>query len=205
MSYSSQLLQDAVDAFSRLPGIGKKSALRMAMYLIREDKDEMKALFVEPIGKLLSNIKFCKNCNYLSDQEICNICLERSIKAETLCVVESIRDVMAIEETGQYKGIYHVLGGVISPLDGITADDLNIGTIAGRIKQNSIKEVILAISPTIEGETTIYYISRLLSKTEVKLSQLARGISFGGELEYADELTLGRSILTRTNYSINQL
>ncbi len=205
MSYSSQLLEEAVDAFSRLPGIGKKSALRMAMHLIKSNKSEIKSFFIQPIEKLVSDIKFCKECNYLSDQEKCNICLTRERSAETLCIVENIRDVMAIEETGQFKGLYHVLGGVISPLDGVTADQLNISNLTERILDSNINEVILAISPTIEGETTIYYLSKMLEPLQITLSQLARGISFGGELAYADEMTLGRSILTRTQYKINQL
>ncbi len=205
MSYSSRLLEEAVEAFSRLPGIGKKSALRMAMYLIREDKSEMKTLFVEPVDQLISNIKFCEKCNNISDDDVCNICQDREHKAETICVVQSIRDVMAIEDTAQYKGIYHVLGGVISPLDGVTADDLNIDTLIERAQSDQVKEVILAISPTIEGETTIFYLSKKLKEAGVKITQLARGISFGGELEYADEMTLGRSLMTRTEYKLSEI
>ena len=205
MSYSSKLLQEAVDAFSTLPGIGKKSALRMAMYLINKDQDEMINGFVRPINELIDNIKFCSDCHHLSDKEICNICYERRNKSNTICVVESIRDVMAIEDTNQYNDLYHVLGGVISPLDGISAEDININSLINRVEKYDIQEVILAISPTIEGDTTMYYISKKLSEFDVKVSLLARGISFGGELEYADELTLGRSIVTRTEYKINGL
>ncbi len=205
MSHSSKLLQEAVDAFSMLPGIGKKSALRMAMNLISKDKDEMINLFVRPVHDLIKGIRFCTECHHLSDQEVCNICTERKGKASTICVVESVRDVMAIEDTSQYNGLYHVLGGVISPLDGVSADDLNIASLVERVKDSDINEVILAISPTIEGDTTIYYISKKLSEYDVRVTLLARGISFGGELEYADELTLGRSIVTRTEYKVNQL
>ena len=205
MSYSSKLLQEAVDAFSRLPGIGKKSALRMAMHLIKLDKDEMKTLFIKPIDTLIEHIKFCQDCNNISDGDLCIICTERAHKSKSICVVESIRDVMAIEETGQFNGLYHVLGGVISPLDGISAEDLNIDKLINRVKNNGIEELILAVSPTIEGETTIYYISKSLKGHPIRLSQLARGISFGGELEYADELTLGRSIVTRTPYNLSEL
>ncbi len=205
MSHSSKLLQEAVDAFSLLPGIGKKSALRMAMHLINTDKDEMNNAFVKPISNLIEHIKFCKTCHHLADQGTCNICRERANRATAICVVESIRDVMAIEETEQYNGLYHVLGGVISPLDGISADQLNIDTLLTRARDSDISEVILAISPTIEGDTTIYYISKKLAALGIKVSLLARGISFGGELEYADELTLGRSIITRTEYKVNQL
>ena len=205
MSYSSELLQETVDALSQLPGIGKKSALRLALHLIKRQKEEVLQEFVAPIKKMVEQIQFCAVCHNLSDQEKCSICLERTQKAETICVVESIRDVMAIEDTGQYRGLYHVLGGVISPLDGVNPEDLNIESLVARLKEVSIKEIIMAISPTIEGETTIYYISKKLKDMDVKISQLARGISFGGELEYADELTLGRSIATRTTYSVSDL
>lgn len=205
MSHSSKLLQEVVDAFALLPGVGKKSALRMAMHLINRDRSEMVNTFVNPIDNLIRHIRFCKTCHHLSDQDICNICMERESRATTICVVESIRDVMAIEETGQYNGLYHVLGGVISPLDGISADQLNIESLLARTQARDINEVILAISPTIEGDTTIYYISKKLAALGIKVSLLARGISFGGELEYADELTLGRSIITRTEYKVNQL
>ena len=165
----------------------------------------MKALFIEPIGRLIENIAFCQICNNISDDTTCQICKDRTAKADTICVVQSIRDVMAIEDTNQYHGLYHVLGGVISPLDGITAEDLNIESLISRAQSPDIKEVILAISPTIEGETTIFYISKKLQDAGIKITQLARGISFGGELEYADEMTLGRSLMTRTEYRISQL
>ena len=203
MSYSSQLLQEAVDALSNLPGIGKKSALRLALFMINNDRQAILKDFLQPIQKMIEDIKFCQTCYNLSDGESCAICLQRSHRAETICVVESVRDVMAIEETGQYNGLYHVLGGVISPLDGISPEDLTIGSLVERAKSETVNEIIMAISPTIEGETTIYYLSKKLKDCEVQVSQLARGISFGGELEYADEITLGRSIATRTPYSIS--
>jgi len=205
MSYSSRLLEDAVQALSQLPGIGKKSALRLALYLINKDSNEVSQDILTPLSLLISDIQFCKICHNLSDSDQCSICLSRTNKADTVCVVESVRDVMAIEETGQYHGLYHVLGGVISPLDGVSPDDLEIDSLVTRCQEGSFTELIMAISPTIEGETTIFYISKKLSGTNVKISQLARGISFGGELEYADEFTLGRSIATRTTYSNQKL
>lgn len=205
MSYSSRLLQDSVESLSQLPGIGKKSALRIALFLIGKQKEQIQDGFLEPLQKMVAGIKFCNECHNLSDEQICTICTQRKLKSETICVVESVRDVMAIEETGQYKGLYHVLGGVISPLDGVAPEDLNIDDLILRATHPDIKEIIMAVSPTIEGETTIYYISKKLKDTDVNISLLARGISFGGELEYADEVTLGRSIATRTPYTISQL
>ena len=205
MSYSSRLLEDSVEALSNLPGIGKKSALRLALYLIKQDKETAHNDLIRPIQSMVNNIKFCSTCHNLSDQAECTICTNRTSKAEQICVVESVRDVMAIEETGQYKGLYHVLGGVISPLDGVAPEDLTVDTLIERARSSQISEVIMAVSPTIEGETTIYYLSKKLQAAEVKITLLARGISFGGELEYADELTLGRSIATRTTYSISEL
>ena len=201
MSYSSRLLEEAVDALSQLPGIGKKSALRLSLHLIGSKKEDVLQDFIGPLRKMIDEIKFCHSCFNLSYNDQCDICTERTIKSNTICVVESIRDVMAIEETNQYNGLYHVLGGVISPLDGVAPEDLKIEELVSRVKEKEIKEIIMAISPTIEGETTIYYISKKLAEHDVTISLLARGISFGGELEYADELTLGRSILSRTPYS----
>ncbi len=205
MSYSSRLLEDSVEALSNLPGIGKKSALRLALHLINQDKESAVNDLVKPIQSMIDNIKFCATCHNLSDHKQCTICTNRTHKAEQICVVESVRDVMAIEETGQYKGLYHVLGGVISPLDGIAPEDLTVDSLVQRSNTEHINEVIMAVSPTIEGETTIYYLSKKLKDAQVKITLLARGISFGGELEYADELTLGRSIATRTPYSISEL
>lgn len=205
MSFSSRLLEESVEALSSLPGIGKKSALRLALHLIRHDKESINNTLLQPIQQMVDHIKFCERCHNLSDDTVCAICKTRSNKAETICVVETIRDVMAIEETGQFKGLYHVLGGVISPLDGISPEDLNIQSLIDRAQDENIHEIIMAISPTIEGETTIYFLSKKLQQANVKISLLARGISFGGELEYADELTLGRSIATRTLYSTKEL
>ncbi len=205
MSYSSKLLQEAVAALSMLPGIGKKSALRLSLYLIAERQEDVLREFIAPIAKMISDIKFCQICHNLADGEICSICVERSHKSNTICVVESIRDVMAIEDTDQYQGLYHVLGGVISPLDGIAVEHLNIESLVKRVEGHNIQEVIMAVSPTIEGETTIYYLSKRLQPLGVRVTLLARGISFGGELEYADGLTLGRSIVTRVPYEISEL
>ena len=199
MQFSSKILEDAVMALSGLPGIGKKTALRLALHLT-SDKHQKSLKIAEALTVLHNDIKTCKHCFNLSDTEICGICQSDSRRKKIICVVESARDVMAIEETNQFSGLYHVLGGVISPLEGIGPNDLNINELIARIQTKEIDEVIMAISPTIEGETTIYYISKLLKETPVKVSVIARGISFGGELEYADELTLGRSIMARLSY-----
>ena len=201
MSYSSQILEEAVQALSQLPGIGRKSALRLALYLIHKEGPTVHASFWRPIQRLIDDINFCTLCHNLSDGPECDICASRSAKSESICVVESVRDVMAIEDTGQYSGVYHVLGGVISPLDGVAPDDLNIESLVLRCKSGQVKELIMAISPTIEGETTIFYISKLLSELPITISLLARGISFGGELEYTDGFTLGRSIAARVPYT----
>ncbi len=205
MSYSSSLLTEAVEALSKLPGIGRKSALRLVLHLIRKDKELVAQDLLNPLQNIIERIKFCKTCHHLSDEDMCNICMSRTHKAEQICVVESVRDVMAIEETGQYHGLYHVLGGVISPLDGIAPEQLFIDDLLQRATSADIKEVIMAISPTMEGETTIYYLSRKLEEAQVQITMLARGISFGGELEYADEVTLGRSIATRLPYTTSTL
>ena len=202
MQFSSKLLAEAVEAFSSLPGIVRKSALRLALYLIRQDKDTTDR-FVEAIGKMRREVRHCANCNNISDTEICALCSDTRRDRSLVCVVENIRDVMAIEDTGQFRGLYHVLGGVISPIEGIGPDQLSILPLIERASKGEIKEVILAISPTIEGETTNYYISKKLQELGVRISVIARGISFGGELEYADELTLGRSIAARTPYLRN--
>lgn len=201
MKFSSQLLSNAVDAFARLPGIGKKTALRTILHLVQSDKTLVREI-IRTLAEVSENIRECRECHNLSDQEICQICSDRSRDKNVVCVVGTVRDVMAIEETDQYRGIYHVLGGVISPIDGIGPGDLNIDSLLVRIEANGVKEVIMAINPTIEGETTIYYISKKINALGASISVLARGIAFGGELEYADELTLGKSILTRTPYTI---
>jgi recombination protein RecR len=199
MNFSSKLIEEAVNAFSSLPGIGKKSALRIVLHLMNQDK-EVSESFGDAIVKMRNNLKSCKQCHNLSDTEVCNICLDNRRDGQVICVVENIRDIMAIEDTGQFRGKYHVLGGVINPIEGIAPGDLNIESLMVRIQQNNISEIIMAISPTIEGDTTIFYVSKQLKGSPVKISTIARGVSFGGELEYADELTLGRSIIARTPY-----
>ena len=203
MKYSSELLEKAVKTYARLPGIGQKTALRLVLHLAQKDK-ELASDLVAATNELVSNLRQCEKCGNLADQPVCTICSDRSRDEQLICVVGSARDVMALEDTNHYRGMYHVLGGVISPIDGIGPEQLNIEQLIDRIQQDSVKEVIMAINPTIEGETTIFYISNRLKDLDVRISVLARGISFGGELEYADELTLGRSIITRTPYDVNR-
>ena len=197
---SSKLLEEAVNAFATLPGIGRKSALRLALHLLHEEQDAV-AQFSDAIMKMRKHIKFCKNCYNIADSDVCTICANPRRDNSILCVVEGIKDVMAIENTAQFRGLYHVLGGIISPIEGIGPNDLEIDGLIERVETGTIKELIMAISPTIEGDTTIYYISKKLKDADVKITTLARGISFGGELEYADELTLGRSIVSRRPYN----
>jgi recombination protein RecR len=196
MVFSSTLLENAVNEFAKLPGIGKKTALRLVLHLIRQDVNDV-AHFSETIAAMRNEIKFCKRCNNISDKETCNICGNRMRKQELICVVENIRDVIAIESTQQFNGVYHVLGGIISPLDGIGPDQLNIESLIQRIHEEKTEEVIFALNPNIQGDTTIYYIGRKLKGLPVKITTIARGIAFGGELEYADELTLAKSISNR--------
>jgi recombination protein RecR len=199
MQFSSKILEEAVLALSGLPGVGKKTALRLALHLT-QDKHEKSLKIAKALTRLHDEIKTCKTCYNLSDTDVCGICQNTSRRNKIICVVESARDVMAIEETQQFSGLYHVLGGIISPLEGVGPNDLSIDALVERIRANEVEEVIMAISPTIEGETTIYYITKLLKELPVRVSVIARGISFGGELEYADELTLGRSIMARLPY-----
>jgi recombination protein RecR len=201
-TYPSQLLEKAVGEFAKLPGVGRKTAMRLVLYLLRQDHT-MVENFGNAILKLKREVKYCKVCHNISDTETCNICTNPKRDASTLCVVENIRDVMAVEATQQYKGLYHVLGGVISPMDGIGPSDLQIESLVNRVKEGRIQEVILALSTTMEGDTTGFYICRKLESYDVKLSFIARGISVGDELEYADEITLGRSIVNRTPYIKN--
>ena len=198
MRFSSKLIENAVDAFSSLPSIGKKTALRLVLHLMNEE-ESFTVNFTEKISELRSKIRKCKKCFNLTDHDICEICTDRSRKQNLVCVVESFRDVLAIEETDQFKGVYHIIGGVISPIEGISPSDLKIDDLLKRIDEDDIDEIIMAISPTIDGETTMYYISKKL-EGKVRISTLARGVSFGGELEYADGLTLGRSIISRIPY-----
>lgn len=199
MNLSSKLLEDTVNVFSTLPGIGKKSALRLALHMLHQEEHSVNE-FAATLTKMRKHIKFCRDCFNISDAELCTICTNPRRDRNLVCVVEGIKDVMAIENTGQFSGLYHVLGGVISPIEGIGPNDLEIDTLMRRVDRGEIREIIMAISPTIEGDTTIYYISKKLKDSPVKISTLARGISFGGELEYADELTLGRSIASRLPY-----
>ena len=196
MIFSSSLLENAVNEFAKLPGIGKKTALRLVLHLIKQDEAEV-SLFSETIARMRNEIKFCNRCHNISDKPLCNICSNHLRKQDMLCVVENIRDVIAIESTQQFNGIYHVLGGIISPLDGIGPEQLTIDTLVDRIAKEDIQEIIFALSPTIQGDTTIYYISKKLKQLPVKITTIARGISFGGELEYADEMTLAKSISNR--------
>lgn len=203
MKYSSLLLEEAVQSFSKLPGIGRKTALRTLLHLLQRDKQTGREI-IDKLSALFDGICECRLCHNISDQEICQICADRSRDKGLVCVVESIRDVMAIEDTGTFRGVYHVLGGVISPIDGIGPDQLNIESLLERVREEETRELIFALSPTIEGETTIFYLSRQMKEKQVKMSILARGISFGGELEYADELTLGRSIAARLPYTLEE-
>ncbi|MFN4314781.1 MAG: recombination mediator RecR [Chitinophagaceae bacterium] len=193
---SSVLLENAVAEFARLPGIGKKTALRLVLHLLKQDVQEVQH-FAEVIAKMRAEIKFCSRCFNVSDAEICSICSNRMRKQDQICVVESIRDVIAIENTQQFNGTYHVLGGVISPLDGIGPDQLTIEALLHRIEQEQTTELIFALNPTIQGDTTIYYIQKRLAGTAIRITTIARGVAFGGELEYADEMTLGRSLQNR--------
>ena len=195
--YPSQLLERAVQEFSKLPGIGRKTALRLVLHLLRQEADEV-AQFANAVGRLKQEVKYCHLCHNVSDSDTCPICSDPRRDNTTICVVENIQDVMAIENTQQFNGLYHVLGGVISPMDGIGPSDLEIDSLVQRVSEGGVKEVILALSSTMEGDTTNFYIFRKLAPyTDVKLSIIARGISVGDELEYTDEVTLGRSILNR--------
>jgi recombination protein RecR len=196
MQFSSQLLENAVNEFAKLPGIGKKTALRLVLHLIKQPKEES-TQFAQAITHLRNQIKFCNRCHNISDKELCGICSNTMRKTETLCVVENIRDVIAIESTQQFNGLYHVLGGIISPLDGVGPDQLTIDSLISRIKTEDITEIIFALNPNIQGDTTIYYITKKLNNAAVKITTISRGIAFGGELEYADEMTLAKSISNR--------
>lgn len=196
MIFSSTLLENAVAEFSKLPGIGKKTALRLVLHLLKQEPSAV-SHFSETIATMRNNIRFCSRCNNVSDTDLCNICSNPVRRQSIICVVESIRDVMAIEATQQYNGVYHILGGVISPLDGIGPDQLNIEKLVERIKTGEAEEIIFALNPNIQGDTTIFYIQKKLGEQPVKITTIARGIAFGGELEYADEFTLARSLQNR--------
>lgn len=200
MKFSSRTLENAVDALASLPSVGRKTALRLALHLIKDSTAKASKIAVA-LQDLETKINYCQICFNISDETTCEICKEPHRDRSIICVVESVRDVMAIEETTQYSGMYHVLGGVISPMDGVGPGDLHIDALRARVQQTLPTEIIMAISPTIEGDTTIYYLSKMLEDTSVEISTIARGVSFGGELEYADELTLGRSIVSRVPYN----
>lgn len=191
-----------MDAFAGLPGIGRKTALRLVLHLVQEEP-EVSTSFVTAIRKMREGVRECSRCHNLSDDELCTVCADARRDKQTICVVESIRDVMAIEDTQQYRGLYHVLGGVISPIEGVGPADLQIDSLVQRVQDEQPTELIMALSPTIEGDTTIFYITKQLADTEIKVSTIARGVSFGGELEYADGVTLGRSIVARTTYRVD--
>ena len=195
--YPSQLLERAVQEFSKLPGVGRKTALRLVLHLLRQEDQDVQA-FVEAVSRLKHDVCYCKTCHNISDAERCPICADPRRDATTVCVVENIQDVMAVENTQQYQGLYHVLGGVISPMDGIGPSDLEIDSLVKRVEEGGVREVILALSPTMEGDTTNFYIFRKLAPYDVSISIIARGVSVGNELEYTDEVTLGRAIINRT-------
>src|SRR5690606_1288540 len=199
MNFSSKLLQHAVDEFGRLPGIGNKTALRLVLHLLKQPDADVHR-FTEALNNLKEQIRYCQECFNISDEQICEICRSAKRDKSTICVVEDTRDVMAIENTHQYHGVYHVLGGLISPMDGIGPADLKIEALIDRIQKGEVNEVILALSATMEGDTTIFYLYRRLKDFNIQISTIARGIAFGGELEYVDEITLGRSIMTRVPY-----
>jgi len=198
--FPSVLLENAVSEFSKLPGIGRKTALRLVLYLLKKTPEEVET-FGNAVINLRNNVKFCHVCHNICDEEVCGICANPGRDRSLICVVENIKEVMAIENTGQFSGLYHVLGGIISPMDGIGPGDLQIESLVERAKSNEVSEIILALSTTMEGDTTNFYIYRKLSGTDVKISVIARGISVGDEIEYADEITLGRSIINRTVFS----
>jgi recombination protein RecR len=196
MIFSSKLIEDAVQEFSKLPGIGKKTALRMVLQLMKMEKEKVDE-FTGALSRMRHEIVLCEQCFNVSDTAVCTICSNPGRNRSQVCIVENIRDVIAIESTQQYSGLYHVLGGILSPLDGIGPDQLNIVSLHDRVQQDGIEELIMALSPTIEGDTTAYYIARQVKDLPVRITTIARGIAFGGELEYADETTLARSIAKR--------
>jgi len=199
MNFSSKLLEDAVAEFARLPGVGQKTALRLVLHLLNQDTADVER-FSATISKLRNEIQFCRVCLNISDSPVCQICASPKRDHSIICVVEDTRDVMAIENTNQYNGVYHVLGGLISPMDGIGPSDLEVDSLIERIKENETKEIIFALSATMEGDTTLFYLNKRLKNFAITISTIARGIAFGGELEYVDEVTLGRSIVTRVPY-----
>lgn len=200
LQYASTLLETAVDKLSQLPGIGRKTALRLALHILRQD-EQMGVALGDAIIKLRQGIKYCRSCHNISETDLCPICANPSRDASTICVVESVKDVISVENTNQFNGLYHVLGGVISPMEGVGPEQLQIASLMERVKAGGINEVILALSATMEGETTNFYIYRQLAPFDVKITQLARGVAVGNEIEYIDEITLGRSLVNRTLFS----
>lgn len=199
MEFSSKLLENAVNEMSQLPGIGKRTALRLVLHLLRQPEHQTFQLS-EALSKVRAEINFCKSCHNISDKPLCEICENPNRNSEVICVVEDIRDVMAVENTSSFKGLYHVLGGKISPMDGIGPQDLNITSLVNKLKSGNVKELIFAMSPTMEGDTTNFYIFRQIQDYEVAMSTIARGVAAGNELEYTDEITLGRSIIDRVPF-----
>ena len=199
MNFPSKLIENAVEELAKLPGVGRKTALRLALHLLKEESEDTFSL-AESLVKMRTDVKHCKQCHNISDTEVCSICSNPLRDKSVLCVVGDIRDVIAIENTSQYKGLYHVLGGVISPLEGVGPSDLKIESLLERLPNSEVKEVLLAISPTMEGDTTAFYLTRKLRDHNLRITTIARGVPVGGELEYTDEITLGRSIVERTAY-----
>ncbi len=202
MDLSSKYLQKAVDQMGSLPGVGKKTALRLVLHLLKQDKNDV-SLFANSFLELVTHIKSCKNCHNICETEICGICSYANRDQSTICVVQDIRDILAIENTMQYKGLYHVLGGIISPMEGIGPNDLNLNSLIERAEKDTTKEIILALSATMEGDTTNFYLFKKLAHTQVKVTIISRGIGIGSELEYTDEVTLGRSIMNRSIFQMN--
>jgi recombination protein RecR len=199
MQFPSKLIADAVASFSKLPGIGEKTSLRLVLHLLKQEKDQVSS-FSTAIERMRNEIKFCSTCHNVSDEQICTICIDNRRDQSKICIVENIRDIIAIENTGVYNGLYHVLGGIISPVDGIGPDQLNIASLMSRIEQGACKELIMALNPTMEGDTTIFYITKLSKDKNISITSISRGIAFGGELEYTDDLTLARSFSGRLPY-----
>lgn len=198
-SFPSEILEEAVNEFAKLPGIGKKTALRLVLHLLRQPAQDV-SLFSNALLRMRNEIKFCKSCNNISDTDVCRICADKTRDPHTVCVVESIKDVISIENTGQFRGLYHVLGGLISPMDGIGPGDLKISMLEEKISREEVNELILALSATAEGDTTNFYLFRKLSKYNINISLIARGVAVGDELEYTDSITLGRSIVNRVPF-----
>lgn len=201
-SYPSRIFEQAVNEFATLPGIGRRSAVRMVLHMLKQNPADVRC-FGETMIRLTQEIRFCKNCNNISDSDICSICADPRRDAGIICVVEDVRDLLAVENTNQFRGLYHVLGGIISPMDGIGPNNLHIDSLLEKLRSDTVKEIIMALSATMEGDTTVFYIYKKVSqlhRNDLRLSSIARGVSIGDDLEYADEVTLGRSILNRTPY-----